>query len=76
LQLAPVHSSPDAWIRQIFSAKAAAKGGVTRRSVGWVDREIGREKPALEVRCRGFHMIRAGGQFVIICCQDEIRLIC
>ena len=76
MQLAPIHTCPNAWIRQIFSAKAAAKGGVIRRSVGWVDREIGREKLALEVRRRGFHMIRAGGQFVIICCQDEIRLIC
>ena len=35
-------SPADSWIDLIFSARAA-QGGVVRRSVAWVDREIGRD---------------------------------
>lgn len=36
-------SFPDSWTEQIFSARAA-QGGVVRRSVARVDREIGRDR--------------------------------
>jgi len=35
---------PDHWIEQVFAAKAVAKGGIVRRAVPWVEREIGRER--------------------------------
>ncbi|MCR9152131.1 MAG: hypothetical protein NXH83_18350 [Rhodobacteraceae bacterium] len=47
-----------------------------RRSLRDVEREIGREALELEVRRRGFHLIEVGGQFVIICCRDQMRVHC
>lgn len=70
-----IHTHPDDWIAQIFSAKAALSGGVIRRAVGWVHREIGRERFVQEVRARGFHLLECGGQFVVICNPAPIRRI-
>lgn len=68
-------TNPDGWIQQIFSAKAVVKGGVVRRSVATVEREIGRERFLDEVEMRGFHVIECGGQFVVICNSGAIRLL-
>jgi len=51
-----VNLSPEDWLRQIFSARAA-QGGVVRRSIAWVDREVGRDLFMAEVRRRGFHLL-------------------
>ena len=72
----PVHISPDLWLKLIFSAKSAMHGGVVRRSVPWVESEIGRERMVAEVKRRGFHMIECGGQFVVICNGGGVRVIC
>lgn len=63
-----------AWFARIFEAAAAKRGGVVRRSVRDVEREIGREALELEVRRRGFHLVEVAGQFLIICCPGEIRV--
>ena len=68
-------SPPDVWIDQIFSAKAAATGGVIRRNVDWVEREIGQDRFFLEVRKRGFHLMRAGNQYLILCATDPIQFL-
>jgi hypothetical protein len=70
----PVHSDPDAWIRQIFSAQSA-KGGVVRRSIAWIDREIGRERFFDEVRRRGFHLLASSNQFIVICNRDPVHVL-
>mgnify|MGYP006282305199 CR=1 FL=1 len=72
----PPKRDPEVWIRHIFSARAAQTGGVVRRSVAWVDREVGRRRLEAAVRQRGFHMIECGGQFVVICNAGGIRVIC
>ncbi len=64
------------WGRRIFDAKAVARGGVLRRAVRDVEREIGRERLEAEVRARGFHLIECGGQFIIICNPGHMRVIC
>jgi hypothetical protein len=66
---------PDPWIDQIFSGRAATTGGVIRRNVDWVEREIERDRFYLEVRRRGFHLMRAGNQYVILCAKDPIQLL-
>jgi hypothetical protein len=63
------------WLQEIFRAKAALNGGVVRRSVSWVEHEIGRDTLIREVRQRGFHMLECGGQFVIVCRPGPVRLI-
>ena len=65
-------SSPAPWQNQIFGTKS----DIVRRSISSVEREIGREALELEVRKRGFHMIEAAGQFIIICSPDPLRVIC
>ncbi len=72
----PIRQDPEGWIRQVFAAQAVRKGGVIRRAVPWVEREIGRERFVEEVRRRGFHMIECGGQFVVICNRAGLRVVC
>ena len=64
------------WTESLFSAKSAREGGVVRRAVRDVEREVGRAAFELEVRRRGFHLIEVGGQFVVICQPGRINLIC
>lgn len=69
-------SNPDSWIALVFNAKAVAKGGVVRRSRVWVEREIGMARFVAEVRQRGFHLVENGGQLIVICNQDGLKVIC
>lgn len=73
---APVHTHAQDWIDQVFKARAVTTGGVLRRSVAWVEHEIGRDRFIGEVRRRGFHMLECGGQFVVVCSDSPIRMIC
>ncbi len=63
------------WLDQVFSAQAVARGGVIRRSVHWVEREIGRERFAREVQSRGFHLLETGDQWIVVCHAGPIRMI-
>lgn len=65
----------DLWLRQIFSSRSAQTGGVVRRSVEDVERKIGRNALELEVRRRGYHMLEAGGQFIIICTRSPLQVV-
>jgi len=64
------------WLDQMFRAKSAANGGVLRRRVADVEREIGRAALELEVRRRGFHMVEFHGHFVVFCSNEPLQLIC
>ena len=70
----PVHHDPDTWIRMIFSAQAA-NGGVLRRSIAWVDREVGRDRFISEVRRRGFRLVATSSQFIVVCNREPIRVL-
>ena len=72
----PRRRAPESWIAEIFSAKAVARGGVVRRAIPWVEREIGRERFIAEVQARGFHLIECGSQYVVICNAGGIRVVC
>ncbi len=62
-------------LRALFAAKAVARGGVVRRNILWADAQIGRERLLGEVRRRGFHILRCGGQYVIVCNPGPIELV-
>ncbi|MDT8854134.1 N-(5'-phosphoribosyl)anthranilate isomerase [Paracoccaceae bacterium Fryx2] len=68
--------SPEHWLRHIFSARAAADGGIVRRSVQDVERLLGREAFAREVKRRGFHAVENAGQFIIFCNNEPVRVLC
>ena len=64
------------WLDQVFRAQAVVKGGIVRRAVADVERELGRDIFVAEVRRRGFHLVECGGQFIVICSADPMRVIC
>jgi hypothetical protein len=66
---------PDYWLNQMFAAKAARKGAVVRRSLAWVDREVGRDRFLREVRQRGFHLIETADQYIVVCHNGPIRIL-
>lgn len=71
----PTHLTPERWVVQLFSARAAAEGGIVRRSVEDVERLVGRNRFYAEICRRGFHAIENAGQFVIFCNHDPIRVV-
>ena len=76
MQMFPPPMPNAKWCDAIFTAKAIGKGGVIRRAVRDVEREIGRAAFEREIRGRGFHLVEVGGQFIVICNAGQIKLIC
>jgi hypothetical protein len=66
---------PDFWLCQMFSSKAAQKGAVIRRSIHWVEREVGQDRFFEEVERRGYHLIRTADQFVVICHGGPVHIL-
>ncbi len=62
------------WCARIFDAKAARTGGIVRRAVKDVEREIGRAAFVSEVSRRGFHLVECGGQFIVICNAGQLTV--
>ena len=46
-----------------------------RRSMSWVDREVGRDRFMQEVRSRRFRLLRTADQFIVICHRGPIELV-
>ena len=63
-----------AFFYQLFSAKAARSGGIVRRAVRDVEREVGRDAMIAEVERRGFHLIECAGQFIVVCASDHMTV--
>lgn len=64
------------WINQIFSAQSVRNGGVVRRSRADVKKYASFSALKKEVLNRGFHLIRTGDQYVVLCHKGELRVIC
>lgn len=64
------------WMDQVFRAKAAESGGVVRRAIRDVEREVGLAAFELEVRRRGYHMVLCAGQAIVICNRGPIQMVC
>ena len=74
--LTPTPILAQAWLDDVFAAKAVTNGGIVRRAVRDGDREIGKATFVREVRRRGFHLIECGGQFIVICNTGQMQIIC
>lgn len=74
--LRPYPATASTWLDTLFSAQAVAKGGVVRRAVRDVEREVGRQHLVTEVRRRGFHLVECGGQFIVICNTGQLQVVC
>ena len=69
----PVSAAP--WVEQVFSAKTVRFGGVVRRSLRWVEAEVGRAAFEAEVRRRGWHLVECNGQLVVFCTARPIQVL-
>ncbi|MEL6913071.1 MAG: N-(5'-phosphoribosyl)anthranilate isomerase [Pseudomonadota bacterium] len=65
-----------AFLDAMFSSRTALTGGVVKRDVLDVAREIGEQGLRDEVRRRGFQLIRTQHQYVVVCNDAKIsRLV-
>jgi hypothetical protein len=71
-----IHLQADLWMRRIFDAKAARDGSTVRRSTRDVDRIVGRARFLREVERRGYHAVENGGQIIVFCNNEPVRLLC
>lgn len=67
---------PDVWMQQIFDAKSARQGGVVRRKLADVERNVGLDAFLREIRRRGYHAVENSGQVVIFCNNAPTRVLC
>lgn len=67
--------SPENWIRQMVSSKAARDRGLVRQKVQGIDRIIGCRRFEGELRRRGYRAVQNGSQYVIFCNNIALRLI-
>ncbi len=67
--------TPNPWIAQLFSSRSARSGAVVRRSVNWVEREVGHLAFQTEVKRRGYHLIRTANQYIVICHNGPIDIL-
>ena len=70
----PLALSPDQWIAHVFSAQAAAKGGVVRRQARDIERILGWDRFRRELQRRGYRAVVNGGQVVIFCNAEPVHL--
>lgn len=68
--------SPEMWMQQIFDVKSARQGGVVRRKLRDVERNVGLDRLHAAVRRRGYHAVLNGEQVVIFCNNQPVRLLC
>ena len=66
--------SQHAWIAQIFQSQQADNFGIVRRSIDDVARYASFNVLMQAVRERNFHLIESGGQYIIICNPDCLRI--
>lgn len=71
----PDHIRPDDWLRTVFSARAVSEGGVIRRKTRDIERIVGRDRFLMELDRRGFRAVQNGGQTVIFCNAEPVRIL-
>jgi hypothetical protein len=68
-------SHMSAWINAIFKAAAVSKGGIVRRSKASVLKHASYRQLKSAVNRRKFHLLRNGGQYLIVCNRGDFRLL-
>jgi hypothetical protein len=69
-------SDPKAnWVERIFDAKAAQNYGVVRRKVANVDKYASEMHLFNAVKDRGFHLLKCGEQYIVLCNRAPLDVI-
>jgi hypothetical protein len=66
-------ATPQQFLSEVFSSRAARNGEVIRRKARDVERVVGRDAFLDEMRRRGFAVVENAGQYVIFCNREPIR---
>ncbi|WP_420556042.1 N-(5'-phosphoribosyl)anthranilate isomerase [Roseovarius sp.] len=67
--------TPDAWMADVFRAKAARDGCIIRRRLRDIDRYVGRAAFISELERRGYQAVENAGQLVIFCNREPLRRV-
>ncbi len=67
--------SPDVWLNNLFTSKAAQRGEVIRRAKRDVERFAGMQRFFSEIDRRGFQVAENAGQFIIFCNREPVRIL-
>ncbi|WP_317849273.1 N-(5'-phosphoribosyl)anthranilate isomerase [Tateyamaria pelophila] len=73
LSTKPTPLSPQGYLLDIFSSKAAREGAVIRRKSRDIDRYIGRDVFVSELHRRGYRAVENAGQIIIFCNAEPVR---
>lgn len=65
--------SPQQFMAELFSSRAAAQGAVIRRNARDIERFVGRDAFLEDMRRRGFAVVENAGQFVVFCNREPLR---
>lgn len=68
--------SSQAWLTQVFAAGQASQDGVVRRSIESVLQYSSEEDLVGDARSRGFHVLKTSNQYVILCNEGDIQVLC
>jgi hypothetical protein len=71
-----VKPNKNAWLQNVWKAGQVAQANVVRRAVSDVHKNVGEIAFVKEVRRKGFHLIRTGSQYVIICNPGFLQVVC
>jgi hypothetical protein len=74
MQHAILPLSPEAWFRHLFSSQSARDGGVVRRKVRDMERMVGRDAFAAEIRRRGYSAVENAGQIIVFCNAEPVKV--
>jgi hypothetical protein len=65
-----------AWLDQMFQAAVKSRDGIVRRQKPDVRQYASFEDLLKEVRRRGWHLIEAGDQYIVICNETAVVVHC
>lgn len=63
------------WLATVFHCRATETGGIIRRQIVDVEREVGCLAFEAEVQERGFRLIRTRHHYVIVCDPGPINIL-
>jgi hypothetical protein len=69
------HTDAEAYLRDVFGAKAVRDGKIIRRNLRDIERYVGRENFVAELHRRGFRAVENAGQMVIFCNAEPVRIV-
>ena len=69
------HLSAEAYLSDVFGAKAARDGKVIRRSLRDIERYVTRDLFVAEMKRRGYRAVEYAGQLIIFCNQEPVRIV-